>query len=209
MREQKTFSIEGHNDKTFKVKELTLREWLDILSPGSFEGKDLFAFFKHFQFEILPKATNIKPKELLEMVPSEIDIVWGHFKEVNKTFFGLADRLGLKSMFEEVRPHIFAAFGGYVVDWLSQAMSGPQTTDSATSSTPSTSTKPSDSKSLPSPPTPQESASTQMKSPGRSSSETAVSEQVAEVVKEVKEKAAQTSPKTRSRNLQKELSRDS
>lgn len=137
MRETKTFTIKGHDHKKWEVRELTAREILTVLSPHSLEGMEWGQVMEHFMSTALPVASTITAEELLDLAPSEIDEIWGHFREVNKTFFGLSDRLGIKGLYQEVRPMALAAFGNYVVGWLQQAMEEHSTTDSDTSSRPS------------------------------------------------------------------------
>lgn len=174
MRGTKTFSIEGHS-KQFKVRELTLREILEIFDPETFKDMNIVQFFERFRTDILPKATNIKPQELLELAPSEIDAIWDQFKEVNKVFFGLSSRMPLVTeLLSELKPAVFGLCGNFVVDWLSRVMSMRRSMDSDTSSMPAMSTSESDSKNSLSEPTPQEPHSSKPRS-GKSSSVPAAS----------------------------------
>lgn len=148
MRETKTFTIEGR-EKTFEVYELSIREWKKVLNTSNFEGKDLASFLQVFQTSMLPFGANVTPEELDDLTPTEVDVIWQNFQEVNKTFFGLSARLGIKAMIEQMRPALLGAFGSYVVDWLKRATSEPQITATPTSLTPSTSTSGSGSKGSP------------------------------------------------------------
>jgi len=170
MRQTKTFDIEGRNG-SIEVKELTVREILELVDPAKLEGLSLPEFIQHFQTVALPKATSLKTEQLLDMTPSEIDQVWTVFKEVNDTFFGLSSRLPLvKGLWDNVKPPLFAACGSFVVDWLRRVILEPVIMGSAISSTPSTSTSESISNDLPNPPTHVESERTPTKKDGKSSS---------------------------------------
>jgi hypothetical protein len=171
MREQRTFSIKGHGDKQFTVKELSVGEIIDLLNPeryASTEWKDWFTFFTE---NVLPKATSIDSKYVKKMTPSELKIVWEKFKEANTAFFDFSEVLGTTEMLGQLKPALCGAFGSYVADSLSRGMSERRGTDSAISSMPSMSMKKPSSKSSPPRPTPPESGSTQTKSSGKSSSE--------------------------------------
>ena len=145
MRKQTTFRIDGR-DKDYKVKELSTREWIQFLGDQNPGELDLLSFIGRGRSDLAAKYTNITENEVMDFTPSEIEIVWEKFKEVNAVFFGLPGRLGIKSLWEQIRPAVYGACGSYVVEWLRQVMVERPITASASSSTLSTSTNGSDSK---------------------------------------------------------------
>jgi hypothetical protein len=153
MREQKSFTIAGH-EKQITVRELTVRQIIEFLDPKRIEGLDFLSFFRSAGTDVLPRVTNLTMDEILEFAPSELDQIWAHFREVNRVFFGLPERLGIKAIAQDLRPTIVASFGALCVDWLARAMGKPSITDtpgSLTQSTSSESSNLSESSTLPGP----------------------------------------------------------
>jgi len=174
MRKRTTFSIEGR-DKEYEVKELSIREWVQLLGDGNLEELDLLSLLNRVRSGFTDIATNIKPKELMDFAPSEVDQVWEKFKEVNSVFFGLPDRLGVASLWDQIRPAVYGACGSYVVDWLRRVIVERPIMDLVSSSTRSTSTSRSSSNDSPSLPTRSESGPMPTKMAGGSSLEAAES----------------------------------
>ena len=162
MRKQTTFRIDGR-DKDYKVKELSTREWIQFLGDGNLGELDLLSLLQRVREGFIDVATNIGQKEIMDFTPSEIDIVWGKFREVNDVFFGLPGRLGIKGLWDQIRPAVYGACGSYVVEWLRRAMVEQPTMASVTSSMPSMSTSRESSKNSPSSPTPSGSEQMQTK----------------------------------------------
>ncbi|MBW1666845.1 MAG: hypothetical protein JRJ66_02100 [Deltaproteobacteria bacterium] len=98
MRKRKTIKID---DREFTVKELTVKEILEILDEaggsGSDEGGpiDQIQDLKALVEKHLVKATDAKIDDFKGMAPSEIKQIVDAFREVNSVFFDAAQRLGL------------------------------------------------------------------------------------------------------------------
>lgn len=170
MRKQTTFRIDGR-DKDYKVKELSTREWIQFLGDGNIGELDLLSLINRVRSAFIDVATNISSKEVMDFTPSEIEIVWDKFREVNDVFFGLPDRLGIKGLWDQIRPAVYGACGSYVVEWLRRVMLERPIMDSVSSSTPSASTNESFKKNSSSQPMRHESVQMQTKKSGSSSLE--------------------------------------
>ena len=102
MRKTITFKIEGY-DKSFIVKELSVNEIIGLMQDEGIQGQDLNSLKSVFTERLLPLCVNIEMSELTEMVPSEIMVLWDHFKEMNKDFFGMAQKLGLADVVKDLK----------------------------------------------------------------------------------------------------------
>ena len=79
---------------------------------------------------LLPLATDIKIKELEEMSPSEIRVLWEAFREVNADFLDLIGRLGIaEALGGLIRKHLIDA----LADSSSGDTAGPGSTDGVSS----------------------------------------------------------------------------
>lgn len=104
MRKKKDLKLD---DREITVKELTVREILEVgneLSEqvkGEDFGLDLLkkALGKHFSKAI----DGLTLESLLELAPSEIDLVYKAFKEVNKVFFVVVDQMGLGELLKTLK----------------------------------------------------------------------------------------------------------
>jgi hypothetical protein len=110
MRNTKTFEIEGCG-KTFIVKELKVKEILSLMSGDLLEDTSIDALKKNFSDVLLPMCSNIEISDLEEMTPSELEVVWEHFREANKSFFGMARKMGLGEMVENIKQGMIMDFG--------------------------------------------------------------------------------------------------
>lgn len=119
MRKSKSFKIEGR-DKEYEIKELTLREIIGIFQGDaeSSEEANEKPLLNSFKEDLLPKCSNIKSDELLDFTPSEIEIIYDHFKEVNKTFFDVARTAGLGKMMEKLIGEITEKYSDSFVNLL-------------------------------------------------------------------------------------------
>jgi uncharacterized protein YfaA (DUF2138 family) len=102
MRKTITFKIEGH-DKSFIVNELSVKEIISLMQDEGVQGQDIESLKRVFTEKLLPLCVNVDLDELILMVPSEIMIMWDHFKDMNKDFFGMAQRLGLAELVEDLK----------------------------------------------------------------------------------------------------------
>ena len=102
MRKTITFKIEGY-DKSFEVKELSVKEIIGLMQDEGIQGQDLNSLKAIFTERLLPLCVNVDINELVEMVPSEIMIMWNHFKAMNSDFFDMAQKLGLAEVIADLK----------------------------------------------------------------------------------------------------------
>ncbi len=86
MRKTKTIKIDN---KEIVVRELRVKDIRNMLSKSDkLDGvNDVFA--------MLPACVNLEPAELDEYAPSELQLIYDAFKEVNAVFFSLAAKSGI------------------------------------------------------------------------------------------------------------------
>ncbi len=124
MRKTNTFEIEGY-DKSFKVKELTIKEIISLMQEENLGGGDgdslnLAKLKENFETRLLPLCSNIKMSDLEDMAPSELKLIWEKFKEVNSDFFEVARNAGAEKILARLKEALIADFSSYVVDSSSQ-----------------------------------------------------------------------------------------
>jgi len=113
MRVTKTFKIEGYK-KEFIVKELTMKEIISLMSEDILDDLTMETMQQKFSNILLPMCSNIEFVDLEDMAPSELMQIWEKFKEANKSFFELAQKMGLGELMEKMKLAIFADFGNLV-----------------------------------------------------------------------------------------------
>ena len=116
-RKTTTFNIDGY-EKSFTVNELTVKEIIGLMQEDESEDVSLEGFRDKLSKSVLPKCTNVTMDELIEMVPSDIKIIWDKFNEVNSVFFDVAHKMGLQSMLDELKAAIIADFSRLLVSSL-------------------------------------------------------------------------------------------
>lgn len=99
MRKTETLSIEGR-DEPVVVYELTIKQIIKLIQGDLLADLSLDSFKAQLSDNVLPKCTNLKLDEMMEMAPSELNLIWEKFKEVNSTFFDLARKAGLQEVLE-------------------------------------------------------------------------------------------------------------
>ena len=109
MRKTITFKIEGH-EKSFIVNELSVKEIIGLMQDEGIQGTDLGSLKSVFTEKLLPLCVNMGVDELVEMVPSEIMQIWDHFKEMNKDFFEMAQKLGLADVVADLKTAAISDF---------------------------------------------------------------------------------------------------
>jgi hypothetical protein len=146
MRRSTTFTIDGL-DRQIEVRELTVREIIELGQTGDAkllnkidEGtgdntvagtlEDLRNFL---EIDFLPKVTNLKLSELLDLTPSAIEEIYKQFQEVNKSFFALAGATGLGTLGSKIKKALINDFSAMLADSLSAATSTYGSTDTPTS----------------------------------------------------------------------------
>lgn len=113
MRITKTFKIEGY-DKSFTVNELKMKEIISLMSEDLLNDLTMETMKQRFSEVLLPMCSNIEFADLEDMAPSEFMQIWEKFKEANKSFFELAQKMGLGELMEKMKLAIFADFGSLV-----------------------------------------------------------------------------------------------
>jgi len=109
MKKTTTFKIEGH-EKSFKVNELTIKDIIGLMQDEGIQTQDIASLKSVFSDTLLPLCSNIKLDELIEMTPSELKEVWGHFKSINTVFFEMAQTLGLMDVVGDLKKAAIADF---------------------------------------------------------------------------------------------------
>lgn len=119
MRITKTFEIEGV-DKEFMVRELKVKEILGLISDDSLDDLSIDKLKDRFANKFLPLCSNIKLTDIENMTPSELEVVWEKFKEANKSFFGMAQKMGLEDLLMKLKEGIIADFSKSVANLSKQ-----------------------------------------------------------------------------------------
>lgn len=114
MKKKITFKIEGY-EKSFMVQELTVKELINLIQGDTFKGTDLSDLKSVFFDELLPMCSNITQDDLMEFAPSELEVAWDKFREMNKSFFGMAQTLGLTDVLQELKQAAIKDFGNLLV----------------------------------------------------------------------------------------------
>jgi len=133
----KTFSLEGR-DKEFTIEEMTVGEIIDFVS-GKFQvfnadgekdnekesnkGKSFFSEVDEsvqVMDKVLDVCCNFTSKDLKELAPSEIKVIYGEFKEVNADFFDILKEVGLLEILEEIKTTVLNNFSRIAVTSLRQ-----------------------------------------------------------------------------------------
>lgn len=93
MRKQKTIKID---EKEITVRELRVKDIRNII-----EQADKLISGGLDQIEkILPLTTDLTLSQIEDMAPSELQIIWNAFREVNACFFDLVAKTGLAETFK-------------------------------------------------------------------------------------------------------------
>jgi hypothetical protein len=127
MRKTKTFKIEG-NDKSFEVRELKVKEIIGLLQDASSKAErstELFGLKEVLEDNFLPLVSNVTMDDIQEMTPSELEIVYNHFKEVNKAFFDIARTTGFQEIVNELKSIFISDFSALLASLSKPAMVEP------------------------------------------------------------------------------------
>jgi hypothetical protein len=93
MRKRKIVKID---DREVTILELRTKDWRKLFADLENLGQD--GLKGHLE-EVLSLATDLTLDDLDEMAPSEIDLIWEAFEEVNKSFFGKLRKMGISEKF--------------------------------------------------------------------------------------------------------------
>lgn len=123
MRKQKTIKID---EQEITVKELRVKDIRNIIDQGDeLVSKGLDQIEK-----ILPLTTDLTLSQIEDMAPSELQVIWDAFHEVNAVFFGLVAKTGLAEAFKSsVLKDLIRVF----VTSLAQATESPGNMDTPSS----------------------------------------------------------------------------
>jgi hypothetical protein len=105
MKKQKTVEIQtsANQVKRFTVSELTVLDikaiyYALISEEQGWAPSDLLQFARDW----LPLAVNAAPEELLELAPSELELLWEAWKEVNQVFLKTSAAVGISGLLARV-----------------------------------------------------------------------------------------------------------
>ena len=112
MRKRKVVKID---EKEITVKELTVKDMLDIFSEVKKEDTSIIALRAIIE-KHLDKTIDMPFADFKNMAPSEIKEVWLAFKEVNDVFFETAAAMGLTSIVAEMKK-------AFIKDWSNAVLS--------------------------------------------------------------------------------------
>lgn len=132
MRKEKIVTID---DRKITVYELKAKHIRDLVQKLESLGNDTApgALFAEIQ-ELFPLATDLDPDGLWEMAPSEVQVLWDAFREVNAVFFGLLSRAGVsEALGAELRKLIQSALTEASASLSQEGTPSPGSTDGASS----------------------------------------------------------------------------
>jgi hypothetical protein len=119
MRKTKTIKID---EREITIRELRVKDIRKILESTENDASDMLTQVE----DLLPLATDLKLRELEDMAPSELKVLWNAFREVNADFLALTGRLGIGKALENfVRKNLIDAFA----DLSKEDMPAPGDTD--------------------------------------------------------------------------------
>jgi len=133
-RKALTFSIDGR-EESVELYELRTKDIIELLQDDNLGSsiKD----FKNLINKFLPKCSNLKVEDFYNMYPSEMEIVWEKFKEVNSVFLRVSQQMGLNQMLGDFKEVVVKAitedFSGSLADLLKKDMSELLTMDTPSS----------------------------------------------------------------------------
>lgn len=88
MRKQKIIKID---DSEIKVSELRVKDIRGLIDQS---GEIMDGGIEQIE-KMLPLATDLTLSQIENMAPSELQVVWDAFREVNAVFFGLVAKTGI------------------------------------------------------------------------------------------------------------------
>lgn len=118
--------------KEYTVKELTVREIIDLISnyesnddkpnPSAAGAKALLGITPFVEKIIALSIEGAELKDLFELAPSELAMIYEEFKEINSYFFEAAQRLELGKQVEMIVKEILKDFSQYALSLSKQVM---------------------------------------------------------------------------------------
>lgn len=133
-RKTTTFPIEGREEHV-ELRELKVREIINLLQSDN-QGQSL-GDFEQLISDFLPKCSNLKIDDFYDMAPSEIELIWSKFREVNSVFLKVSQQMGIEQLLGDFKVVVLQAitedFSKLLVDSLKKDMSEPSITDTPSS----------------------------------------------------------------------------
>jgi len=120
MRGQLTFKIDGR-DKEFMVQELICSQIIEIFDKKILDNLTFEKIRSHFVKKVLPEASNIKESELLSLAPSEVEVIWKKFQEVNSVFFRTLKQISKTEVVGQIKAALLTDFFALYAKSLKQA----------------------------------------------------------------------------------------
>ena len=123
MRKQKTIKIDTME---ITIKELRVKDIRDIIA----QTDEILSGGLDQIEKVLPLTTNLTLSEIEDMSPSELQIIWDTFKEINAVFFGMVAKTGLA---EALKDSILKDLTALFAASLNPATESPGNTDTPSS----------------------------------------------------------------------------
>jgi len=125
MRKSKTIKID---DREITVKELKVKHVYQLINE--FEELSFERITSHW----MPKFTDLKPEDIMEFAPSELELVYNAWAEVNASFFKVVDKLGLADVWAAIRRQMLEELSSLFTSSSSSATREPGSTATRSSS---------------------------------------------------------------------------
>lgn len=102
--------IEGYK-KVFEFTELTVQQIMDVFDvvkdfKTGMGYKEMFSLVE----ASLSGCMNVSQEDLQALAPSELEVLWDSFKEVNASFFKLARVMGMDELMTRIRAALVTEF---------------------------------------------------------------------------------------------------
>lgn len=117
MRKRKTIKID---EAEITVMELRVKDYLETIESMDGKGDLNLSTITPIVKRLLPMACDIDPKAIIDMTPSEIEELFTAFKEVNASFFRMAQAMGLGEIIKGLKKTLLSEFAGIFADSLKQ-----------------------------------------------------------------------------------------
>lgn len=122
MRKNGELKIEGIAEP-IKIYELRVKDIYGIFSEVTSKDKEMTPeVMKEVAEKWLPKATDLTIEQMMEMAPSELELVGDKFKEINGSFFKIAQKLGLTDLLMGLKEAVMIDLNTLFADSFSEAM---------------------------------------------------------------------------------------
>lgn len=120
MRNKKVVEIKQDEDKaalSITVYELTVKQIIALINDDSLTGNSL-ENFRLFLESHMEKFTSLTMAQAETMSPSELKSIFDAFKEVNATFFEVAQEAGLLNLLSQLKMAVVEDFSSLFVNSL-------------------------------------------------------------------------------------------